>query len=237
MNRDESRTRGPERPPEVFGDVVRCIAPRDTRRGGTWMAVNDNGVAACLLNGYLPGDPTPGPADAPGHTRGEIIPQALSMGGINAVRAYLSEKFDPTPYASFCLVVAAETGVERLHWRGSALMEQTRHEEAWTMFTSSSWNTDEVAAWRARAFAQWCAEGCPMRDGLPAFHTLQPVGEAEWAPLMDRPMSATQSITQVEVDWTSGDIAMRYWPREAIDAGRDATVYAMRLCGDSRSNG
>ena len=50
-NRDEKRTRAIAQPPRVrrhFG--VRYLAPTDTDHGGTWIAVNEYGIAACLLN-------------------------------------------------------------------------------------------------------------------------------------------------------------------------------------------
>lgn len=56
MNRDEARDRAPEVPPAIHHNDVNWLAPSDSARGGTWIGVNDRGVVACLLNGYVEGD-------------------------------------------------------------------------------------------------------------------------------------------------------------------------------------
>src|ERR1051326_3966193 len=54
-NRDEKRTRGAARAPELrLIGGTRCISPADSDFGGTWIAVNEWGLTLCLLNG--PGD-------------------------------------------------------------------------------------------------------------------------------------------------------------------------------------
>src|SRR5262245_36927927 len=51
-NRDERHTRKPAHPPRVQRrQGVRFIAPVDPDFGGTWIAVNQFGLAICLLNG------------------------------------------------------------------------------------------------------------------------------------------------------------------------------------------
>ena len=53
MNRDELHTRGPALPPaRKTHDGVTYIAPTDSDAGGTWIAANEHGVVACLLNNF-----------------------------------------------------------------------------------------------------------------------------------------------------------------------------------------
>src|SRR6266487_3365185 len=51
-NRDERRSRAVALPPRIQArGWVRFIAPVDPDSGGTWIAVNEFGVSACVLNG------------------------------------------------------------------------------------------------------------------------------------------------------------------------------------------
>lgn len=51
-NRDEKNSRKQAIPPEIYiENGSRIICPRDADAGGTWIAVNENGNAAVLLNG------------------------------------------------------------------------------------------------------------------------------------------------------------------------------------------
>jgi len=59
MNRDERLERSPEEAPRLIsGDALRpsWLAPFDGASGGTWIGVNERGVASCVLNGYEPAD-------------------------------------------------------------------------------------------------------------------------------------------------------------------------------------
>ena len=64
FNRDESVRRGAAHAPEILElDGVRCLAPRDADAGGTWLGVNEHGLAVGLLNawdGLEPARPEPG---------------------------------------------------------------------------------------------------------------------------------------------------------------------------------
>lgn len=53
-NRDEDPQRGTELPEKTtLGNGTVITAPRDIKEGGTWIAMDENGRAACLLNGGL----------------------------------------------------------------------------------------------------------------------------------------------------------------------------------------
>lgn len=53
FNRDESIERQIALPPKVLTEAeTRIIAPTDADAGGTWISVNEFGVAVCLLNHY-----------------------------------------------------------------------------------------------------------------------------------------------------------------------------------------
>ena len=218
MNRDESRTRAPECAPAVRDGNPAWLAPSDSARGGSWIGVNACGVVACIMNGYANGDIEAHCQTADIPTRGAIVQWALVRGGPADVRRAFERDFDPAPYPSFTLVLAHAGAVESLVWDAAGSMRHERHPDEWSFFSSSSWKTDEVIAWRRRAFETWRSNGCALKSGLPAIHLLQEDGLREWSPLMDRERTCTRSITQVELD--GGGASMRYWRRDALDAGQ-----------------
>ncbi len=217
MNRDESRSRAPELPPTFFdSDGVRWLGPQDSARGGTWIGANELGVVVCLLNEYQPEDTT-FERTAERRSRGDIVPWLLCKGGADSMLDTLRTEFTPDGYPSFRVVIAHSRGVESFTWLGSGALTPEIHEQAWSVFTSSSWNMVDVKAWRARAFNEWREDGYPMIGLLPSIHLLQPDGLAEWSPLMDREKTATRSITQVEIVFDNPMLSMRYWQRETLD--------------------
>jgi hypothetical protein len=229
MNRDEMRDRAPEIAPEVHCDPIAWLAPADSQRGGTWIAVNECGVVACLLNGYLPGESPAPVSTGERKTRGAIVPWLMRQGGIGEITAALEHEFDPAGYPSFTLVLAHREGVQSYTWRGAGALQHQSHDAEWSLFSSSSWNTGDVIAWRVEAFNDWRASGCATHGELPAIHLLQPAGRREWSPLMDRERTCTRSITQVEIASTAAIAIMRYWRRDRLDSGQPPLVRAVPL--------
>jgi len=220
MNRDETKARADERSPEFHEEAgVSWLGPVDGNRGGTWMGVSNYGVVACLMNLYREGDDAPRPGGVERRSRGEIVPWLLRHGPIESIRQAAFTAFDPRSYPSFTVLLATSDSVETFDWAVDTPLHHRTHENEWTMLTSSSWKTDEVLAWRGRAFDAWLAEGAHSCGALPTFHVLQPGGEAEWAPLMERWYAATKSITQVQFAEGENHAVMQYWPRTALRPG------------------
>jgi len=216
MNRDELYERAPEEPPRrIPGEPGRpsWVAPFDSASGGTWIGVNDRGVASCLLNGYEPADAAlRGDPAVP--SRGSIIPRILEdQDGSGPAR--LPEALDFAAYASFTLLVASKGGGEIVRWRRGAGLTRELIQPGWTFLTSSSWSEPEVAVWRRSAFDAWLAEGEPTVFGLPTLHVSARAGDEARAPFMTRDRSATRSITQVAVDGSRGAASLTWWPRAA----------------------
>jgi hypothetical protein len=231
MNRDEARTRAAEHPPRLArgaDDGPAWIGPADGTKGGTWIAANEHGVVACLLNAYVPQDlALLDRDDVP--SRGLIIPELMERDPA-AVRRWLTDRFDPSPYPSFSLVVAFQSFAVLYTWRLDQGIEHSTLPEGWSMVSSSFWRADEVVPWREREFAQWCDQGYPADNGLPGFNLLEAPGRREWSPFMTRPLSLTRSITQVDVPEANASIRMRYWRREGetrIDPARPTAVHEL----------
>ena len=87
MNRDEQRTREPGRPPALHscGDGA-ALYPSE-QGGGTWIGINESGLALALINWYS----RPQLGEAPAFSRGEIIPRLLTQRTLHEVHSILSE--------------------------------------------------------------------------------------------------------------------------------------------------
>jgi hypothetical protein len=218
MNRDELFSRPPEEAPRLIrGEPGRpsWIAPFDSQSGGTWIGVNERGVAACVMNGYTPEDEAlRGNPAVP--SRGSIIPRILEeQNGEGPAR--VRGTLDFSAYASFTLLVATVAGGEIVRWlHGGALTRETVG-TGWTFLTSSSWREPEVVSSRSRAFAAWLDEGAPVIGGIPALHLHAPDGDEANAPFMTRPLGATRSISTVRIEAGRAAASLSWWPRDGVN--------------------
>src|ERR1044072_8098209 len=95
-NRDEKRTRGGAVPPALIEcGGLHSLSPTDPDAGGTWIAVNEYGLALCLLNG------PPRPAE---RSRGLVIPELIWTRSIDDC-AFLFSQLDHTLFAGFTLLM------------------------------------------------------------------------------------------------------------------------------------
>ncbi|WP_299392613.1 NRDE family protein [Pelagibius sp.] len=99
-NRDEMADRPWAPPGRHWADRPEVVAGLDRTGGGSWLGVNDHGLAAAILNrrGSL------GPADGK-RSRGELVLEALDHADALAAAEALAE-LNPAAYRSFNLVVA-----------------------------------------------------------------------------------------------------------------------------------
>ena len=99
-NRDELSTRPWQAPARHWPDRLDVVAGRDMTAGGSWFGVNDDGLAAAILN--RPG--TLGPADGK-RSRGELVLEALDHAEAKSAAEALVD-LDPDAYRPFNLVIA-----------------------------------------------------------------------------------------------------------------------------------
>lgn len=204
-NRDELKTRLDARPPRLYtaGDV-RFFAPVDGNSGGTWIAVNDAGLTACLLNGHGTG-PLPR-----GTTRGAIVRRVIrKTSAREALRA--AGDLDLRQFAPFLLAVVEAGGAScLLDWNGRerAIVEDA---ERRLPLTSSSHQPAAVAAGRHRIFERIVAEGKSIDpQALHRFHTSHEPGPSAYSVCMHRQDAETVSYTRIRV--RPDRIEMRYHP-------------------------
>ncbi len=204
FNRDESKLRLPARPPEVLLEQgVRILAPIDGNAGGTWIAVNEFGLALCLVNARAssPESDEPDPKEAP--SRGWLVrglaPAATDSGVARALSA-----IDLAPFWAFRLAVF-RPGVEPELWRWTGARLQ--QEKPSMPLVSSSLGDEAAFAARSRLFSELSGAGIDSTV-LEAFHRSHAPARGPWSPCMHREDASTQSATHVKVSTTK--VEMRY---------------------------
>jgi Transport and Golgi organisation 2 len=116
-NRDEMIDRPWRAPGRHWPDRPEVVAGLDLLAGGSWLGINDWGVAAAVLNrtGSL------GPAPDR-RSRGELVLEALDHADATAAAEALSH-LDPQSYRTFNLIVADERNGFWLRHAGASRME------------------------------------------------------------------------------------------------------------------
>ena len=99
-NRDEMIDRPAKPPARHWPDRTEIVAGIDLLAGGSWLGVNDWGVAAAVLNRHGSLGPEAGL-----RSRGELVLEALDHADAVDAAAALSD-LDPEAYRSFNLIVA-----------------------------------------------------------------------------------------------------------------------------------
>ncbi len=198
INRDESRMRPPALPPVVRRvGTHQAIFPLDPAGGGTWVAVNDAGLAFTLLNRN--------PADMRGvtfpgrHSRGTIIPGLLDAADFTAVQPRI-ERLKPDDFAPFRLLVCDDNNCVEAVSDTGGLRLQTHALDRPLMFTSSGMGDALVEPPRRAMFNDWFADdpvSWPTRQD--AFHRHQWPDRPELSVCMSRDDARSVSLTVIEV--------------------------------------
>jgi hypothetical protein len=209
VNRDERRTRADAVAPVWARQGSRCIAyPSDPTGGGTWVGVNDAGLAMALINRFPHVD-----ARSPARvaSRGLIIPALLGCRRVpDAVR--LLRAFGCSRFNAFSLMVIdrQEIGVFTHDSRDDSAEIETFLKPV--LLTSSSLDDDLAESLRRRLFGELVLNEmveCRLL-GQHRFHRLQWTDRPEISVLMERPDAKTVSRTTIDV--TQDSIGIAYEP-------------------------
>jgi uncharacterized protein with NRDE domain len=114
-NRDEKIGRPWRAPGRHWPDRPEVVGGLDLLAGGSWLALNDWGVAAAVLNRSGSLGPAPGR-----RSRGELVLEALDHADAVAAAAALSD-LDPKAYRTFNLIVADNRDAFWLAMRGEGI--------------------------------------------------------------------------------------------------------------------
>jgi hypothetical protein len=99
-NRDEMIARPWQEPARHWPDRPEIIAGRDELAGGSWLGINDHGVAAGVLNRHGSLGPAAGQ-----RSRGELVLEALDHADARAAAEALAA-LEPKAYRTFNLIIA-----------------------------------------------------------------------------------------------------------------------------------
>ena len=198
-NRDERRTRAREVAPQEYELAgVRYLAPLDSEAGGTWIVVNEFGLALCLLNNYQARF-APEAADA--RSRGLLV-KALADAESLEELSLRTPAEDLARYRGFRLLGLQAGHAPRLvEWDGAV---RTEHVGPNAPLVSSSVDLDGATDTRHASY-----EGvASTRAAHLAFHASHADGPGPRSVCMHRPDAATRSLTHVRVD--AAEVVMRH---------------------------
>jgi len=136
-NRDEMSDRPWRAPARHWSDRPEVIGGLDERAGGSWLGLNDFGVAAAVLN--RPGSLGP---DLDKRSRGELVLEALDHAdALEAVRAL--RELDGRAFRSFNLVVADNRDAFWLRSDGTGPVKQHSVPAGVSIITAHDLNSTE----------------------------------------------------------------------------------------------
>ncbi len=209
-NRDELITRPAALPPAIIRIGSRlAIMPVDSQSGGTWIAVNDAGLAFALLN--VSGSATP--AGTP-ISRGTIIPSLLAYGDVDSALMCASQ-LQPCRYQLFRLLIVDGRELIECRSDGHTLHHRRRQLRDAVIRTSSGLGDRLVVPARAALFRQFLAATSNKVAAEDLFHLHQWRGREEVSVRMRRADARTVSHTVVEV--REHTISVAYRPAEAAE--------------------
>ena len=196
-NRDEARTRALAEAPRFHEvDGMRALFPVDAEAGGTWVGVNERGLALCLVNAY----PAP-EADAERFlTRGQIVKRLLAahdrLDALDRLEQASLERF--RPFQLLLLEPNAPAGLAT--WRGHAL-EFDELPDAARPLVSAPGPPAGIAAQRRALLRELAKEhGGLSAAVLEAFHESHAPERGPLSPCFHGAHSETVSHTHVAVD-------------------------------------
>ncbi len=203
-NRDERRARARARPPRWYDlGGRRALFPLDPEGGGSWVGVNDVGLAAALLN-RSPGSPVPAAAGAapihtaatrPAASRGLIVPLLLSAASLRDAQQ-LMRQLPRRRFQPFRVVVVQAGHVTFF----GADREWSQPLEVPVVLASSSLGDDLVETHRRALFERlWRADRAHPLDVQRRFHRHQWAAHPELSVVMSRPDARTVSRTTCDV--------------------------------------
>lgn len=210
-NRDERRTRDEAGiRQELVGDTQR-IYPVDAQAHGTWVGVNDFGLASSLLNMYE--------SDYKGNiSRGLIIPRLLEFQTLTEAREWLNVSFQVAEYSAFVLLLMDRDTLYRYRWDGVSMDEELIEFDHYFLESSSSVDLVNTITHRQNIFKEWQAK--PGMDhsanGLLTFHCYREEGNATQSICMARELTHTKSVSQIEI--ANGIIDFRYLAPQNVAA-------------------
>jgi hypothetical protein len=206
-NRDEKRTRSAALGPQIYRrNGVQFVCPVDGDFGGTWIAVNEFGVSACLLNREDPH----AIAKTRLRSRGLLLPELITAHSADSGTAHLLQ-MDVSLYAPFTMLLLEPSRLARvIEWDGSRLNETPSDSHAMPL-TSSSYDPSGVRERRRREFTRRVESRPHIHPAeLYRFHSSHGPQAGAYSPCMHRVDAETVSFSWVII--TPTEIRFFYSP-------------------------
>jgi hypothetical protein len=229
-NRDERHSRKPGAPPALQGARgMRFVAPTDGDHGGSWIGVNEAGLALCLLNGYE-GAPTASAAEGDYRSRGLLLTGLIDCATVSQVRERVLGA-DLSCYRPLTMaVLTPDEPALLVRWAGGRKSFDAAGDAAMPL-TSSSYRGDEVSAARRSLFRRMVDEsGAVTPEFLREFHRSHEPERGAFSVCMHRGDAATVSFSHVKVDGRL--IEFSYQPLSPCERSRPVRV-ALPLGGEA----
>jgi hypothetical protein len=228
FNRDERPTRTPALPPAVgrFEDRW-AVLPTDPQSGGTWLAVNDAGLALAVLNV----NPPEKWVRSPPRSRGHLIPALLGLDAPADALAELERLFDYRDFAPFRLALVGRGIVAEVRWDGREPMVTSRLLGGSPLLFTSSGLGDHLVEWVRRElfddlFAGPAGGWAAAQD---EFHRHRWPGREYLSVNMTRDAARTVSHAVIELD--DAGATMRYTAPPFDPSGETRTALAFPPAG------
>ncbi|MBI3477369.1 MAG: NRDE family protein [Acidobacteria bacterium] len=217
MNRDEQLTRNDAVPPvKVDLQGTSVVYPRNSA-GGTWVAVNERGIALALLNW----NDVPQPTTEKARSRGAVIPALVGCSSLAEVRNALSG-LDLSDVWPFRLVGVFPSGQMICEWNWNQEKLETPAREWRSQHWFSSSLSDARASEKRGEVCQaaWTSTDAGTLPWMRRLHASHANGPGPFSLCVHRESVGTLSYTEIDCGLES--IACRYWagqPCEQVEPG------------------
>ena len=220
MNRDERLTREPALLPALFEiNGTRAVFPHESS-GGTWIGVNDRGLALALLNQNLNSH-----AAEKKKSRGMVVRELLSGSSARDVRSSI-ERLDLSgtlPFRLFAFV-RGEQAILEWSWDGSKLQTRTFPWEHGHWFSSGVGDATATHERGAVCRAAWRQRRSGTLMWLRQLHRSHRPKRGAFSICVHRDDAETVSYT--EISCAKGSLELRYHPGSPCI---DAEAYTAKL--------
>lgn len=199
-NRDENPARVTLEPDQAttLVEAAAIVCPKDSKAGGSWIAMSTNGKVACLLNGAFKKHHHNPPYEK---SRGLILMEYFNYN--TAIEFH--NKVNLRGIENFTLLMFENGMVYELRWDGEEKFFQLKDEREAHIWSSCTLYDEDTAADKEFKFQDWIEENKkPSADEIAFFHGYNnPDGF-----LLELPLVKTVSITTVQK--TASSIRMDY---------------------------
>ena len=198
-NRDEKNSRGRALPPMLYNvNGANLVFPKDANAGGSWIAINENGNTAVLLNGgFVKHEP--------------VYPYKKSRG---LVFLDIIAADEPVDYFSnadldniepFTLVLLVNNRLFECRWDGSKKYQKELYNRFPYIWSSATLYDEATVQKREQWFASFLGKNfAPTQEDILHFHQFTGDGDTHNDLKMDRNgLMSTVSVTSIAVDTAS----------------------------------